>query len=438
MLIRADRVITVDGERPAAVGIKAGRIALIDTVDADLQARVEHRLAAHQVLLPGLVDTHVHLQDPGHTSWEDFNSGTRAAAAGGITTLVDMPLDSLPVTVDTHALATKIAAATGRIHVDVGFWAGLTPDNLDQLTELHAAGVLGFKCFLANTGLPEFPPISPDTLRSALTRLKTLNVPLLVHAEDADAMDAEPAVSGSSYPDFLARHPAHIEERAVATVIAAVRDTGGSAHIVHVSTASAAALIQDAQQEGLPITAETCPHYLAIAAQEVPPGNTRFKVCPPIRDGANRDGLWSHLESGTLAMVVSDHSPCPLEDKHLDTGDFGEAFGGVTSLQVSLPVVWTHARQRGHTLSDVVGWMATRPAEWAGLPQKGAIGVGKDADFCVFSPDETFLVDDAELHHRQPLTPYAGRQLHGVVEQTWLRGEPIAFDTPRGQPIRRA
>lgn len=436
-LVRAERVITLDGERPAAVGINGGRIVAIEAIDTTTEARVELRLEADHALLPGLIDTHVHLQDPGHTDWEDFDSGTRAAASGGITTLVDMPLDCLPVTVNVQALAAKVAAASGRLHVDVGFWAGLIPSNLDQLANLRAAGVIGFKCFLANTGLPEFPPISPQVLRAAMIELKTVDAPLLVHAEDADTLDAQHHNPGRSYADFLSAHPASIEERAVMTVIDAVRATGGRAHIVHVSTASAARLIQAAQQDGLAITAETCPHYLTISADEVPDGDTRFKACPAIRDAQNRDELWALVESGTLSMIVSDHSPCPIEAKCLQTGDFSSASGGVTSLQITLPVVWTEARKRGHTLADVARWMATNPARLAGLHHKGAIEVGRDADFCVLSPDDSFVVDDALLHHRQPLTPYSGRKLDGVVVQTWLRGVPISFESPRGELLHR-
>jgi allantoinase len=436
-LLRAERVVTSAGERPAAVGVRGGRIEVVDDLDAPLVAVEEVRVDAGRVLMPGLVDTHVHLQDPGHTDWEDFDSGTRAAARGGITTLIDMPLDSLPVTVDVDALKLKVHAATGRIHVDVGFWGGVTPTNLHLLADLYDAGVFGFKCYLANTGLDEFPPISADVLESALRQLDRFGGLLLVHAEDGDALDRAPATGGRTYRHFLDAHPVSIEVTAVARVIEAVRATGGRAHIVHVSSSAAAARIERAHREGLAISGETCPHYLAISCDEVPDGDTSFKVCPPIRDRSNREELWRLVGSGTLGMVVSDHSPCAIEHKNVDTGDFGAAFGGVSSLQVSLPVVWTEARRRGFAVADVARWMSSKPAELAGLGHKGAIAPGRDADFCVLAPDESFVVRPEDLHHRQPITPYAGRELSGRVVETWLRGERVRFDQPRGRVLDR-
>jgi len=437
-VLRAERVVTADGERAAAVGVRRGRIEIVSEIDTPLLARLEVRLPAGQVLMPGLVDTHVHLQDPGHTNWEGFASGTRAAARGGITTLVDMPLDSLPVTVDVDALKVKIAAANGRLHVDVGFWAGVTPTNVHLLKDLHLAGVFGFKCFLANTGLPEFPPVTLEGLRAALRELSTLGGLLLVHAEDQDALEHAPATAGRDYEKYLKARPESIEGTAVAQVIAAVRDTGGRTHIVHVSTSSAAAMIASAQREGLAVTAETCPHYLALSCAEIPNGDTSYKACPPIRDQMNCDELWASVAAGPLGMVVSDHSPCGIEHKNLDSGDFDTALGGVSSLQVSLPVMWTEARLRGYTLADVARWMSARPAALARLARKGAIAPGRDADFCVLAPDETFVVDPATLHHRQPITPYAGRTLSGVVVETWLRGQRVAFDRPRGRVLNRS
>ncbi len=435
LVIRAARVVTPAGERAAAVGIRGGRIAAVEPFDAELPAGREIVLDEQHALLPGLVDTHVHLQEPGHADWEGFDSGTRAAAAGGVTTVVDMPLDSVPVTVTVDGLAAKLAAAVGRGHVDIGFWGGVTPDNIERLAQLHERGVLGFKCFLADTGSPDFPPIGDADLRRALRVLAGFGGRLLVHAEDGAAVALVPAGAGGDYARFLAARPPGIEDAAVATVIAAVRDTGYAAHVVHVSSAGSAALIADARAAGLAVTAETCPHYLTLADTDVPHGGTAYKVCPPIRDAANRDALWAQLAGGGLDMVVSDHSPCAVGDK--GAGDFDTAFGGVSSLQVSLPATWTAARRRGFGLADLAGWMSTRPAELAGLPRKGAITVGRDADLCVFAPDETFVVDPGALHHRQPLTPYAGRRLAGVVVQTWLAGRPVDFDHPRGRLLRR-
>jgi allantoinase len=436
-LVRAERVITPEGERAACIGIRGGRIARVDPPDVPLPAAREHHVGADVVVMPGLVDTHVHLQEPGNSSWEGFDSGTRAAAAGGITTVVDMPLDSLPVTVDIPALEAKRRAARGRCHVDVGFWAGVTPFNLRGLRELHDAGVYGFKCFLANTGLPEFPPVTAGEMATALGELSGFGAVLAVHAEDEGVLAATPEAPSRSYLDFLAAHPEEGEVLAVTAVIAATRASGGRSHIVHTSTARAAELVRAAQRDGVRVTAETCPHYLALTSADVPDGDTSFKACPPFRDPANRDALWQALLAGPLGMVVSDHSPCAVEHKALRSGDFAQALGGVSSLQVSLPVVWTHARRRGVGLSDVADWMARRPAEVMGLEGKGAIAPGNDADLCFLAPDETFTVDPAQLMHRHPITPYAGQRLYGVVRETWLRGRRVDFTRPGGELLTR-
>jgi allantoinase len=428
LVLRAARAVTAAGERPAAIAVTAGRIVSIEEFTADLPARTEIHVAEDVVLLPGLVDTHVHLQDPGRADWEGFESGTRAAAAGGITTLVDMPLDSLPVTVTVSALQAKRAAAAGRCHVDVGFWGGVTPDNRQQLRELAAAGVLGFKCFLANTGIAEFPPVTPDELAAAL---ETLEDVLLVHAEWPEP--GPPAAPGNGvYRDFLDRYPQDAETRAVACVLDAARRTGGRAHIVHVASGAAAAMIADARHAGVAVTAETCPHYLMFSANDIPDGATAFKVCPPIREASDREQLWFWLNAGAVDMVVSDHSPVGEKST-----DFASAPGGISSLQLSLPVTWTAARQRGIPLSRLVSWMSTRPAELAGLTRKGALAVGRDADFCFLAPDERFIVDPVALAHRQPITAYAGTELFGVVRETWLRGQRVDFTQPRGHLLSR-
>ncbi|MFF0746758.1 allantoinase AllB [Streptomyces sp. NPDC004111] len=431
-VIRAPRVITPDGERPAAIGVLAGRIAFVEDIETDVQAPTDIRLEDDVVVLPGLVDTHVHLQDPGHTEWETFDSGTRAAAAGGITTVVDMPLDSLPVTVTLSALETKRQAATGRCHVDVGFWAGVTPDNLHSLRELHDAGALGFKCFLANTGIDEFPPVSPEQVEAALNELSGFDGVLLVHAEDP--LPPRPELSRvTRYQEFLSQYPPETETRAVSRLIdIAARSHHGRLHIVHVSNADSAAMIYRARRDGIAISAETCPHYLAFSSADIPEGGTEFKVCPPIRGAEHRTRLWEYLRRGALDMVVSDHSPSAAAYKRDEGGDFTHAPGGISSLQISLPAVWTVARQKQVPLSEVALWMATRPAELAGLATKGLVAPGRDADFCVLAPDERFTVDPAELAHLQPRTAYAGRTLYGVVRQTWLRGFPIDFSHPRG------
>jgi allantoinase len=430
LVVAARRVVTGGAVRPARVGVAGGRIAAVAPWAADLPADRTVVLDDDAVLLPGLVDTHVHVNEPGRTEWEGFATATAAAAAGGITTILDMPLNSLPPTVDPAALAVKRAAAAGRVHVDVGFWGGAVPGNLGGLTTLLDAGAYGVKCFLLDSGVPEFPPLDPDQLRTALTELSTVDGLLIAHCEDPATV--RPSPSSRDYADFLASRPPEAETRAVAGLIAAARETGARVHVVHVSAAEVLPLLRDAVADGVRITAETCPHYLALAADQVPAGATQFKCCPPVRAATNRDALWAGLAEGTLSCVVSDHSPCPAELKRFDTGDFGAAWGGISSLQLSLPVVWTAAVARGLSLVDVALWMADRPAALAGLRPKGSIAPGYDADLVAFAPDEEFVVDVAALRHRNPISPYAGRTLRGVVRRTWLRGVPVG-DRPAGR-----
>ena len=439
LVMRAERAVVDGAPAPYSIGVAGGRVVAVEPgLDAlaDAGAARHAQLGSDVVLLPGLVDTHVHLQDPGNTEWEDFESATRAAAAGGITTLVDMPLDSVPVTVSLDALEVKRSQARGRVRVDVGFWAGVTPTNLAELAGLHDAGVMGFKCFLANTGLPEFPPVDVAQMRSAMAELARLDALLIVHAEDAGEIDRQPEASTRRYLDFLASRPKQIENVAVTAVIDAARETGGRAHVLHLSSGDGVSLLAAAQRAGVPVTAETCPHYLALTAEEVPDGATEFKTAPPIREAANNQRLWDGLADGTIGLVVSDHSPCTPDMKHVHSGDFGGAFGGSASLQLTLPIVWTAARNRGFGIEDVARWMSTGPAGLTRMRHKGRIAVGYDADFCVLAPEETFVVDPDRLHHKQPLTAFAGRTLAGVVRQTWLRGEPVG-DTPRGELLDR-
>jgi allantoinase len=331
----------------------------------------------------------------------------------------------------------KRKSAQGQCFVDVGFWGGAVPGNLGELTALHAAGVFGFKCFLVHSGVDEFPPLLPADLGDYLRVLRSVDGLLIVHAEDADVIGETPSPHSEHYQDFLSSRPRVAENRAISHVIEAVRATGGRAHILHLSSSDALPLIAEARREGVRITTETCPHYLAFAAEDIPEGATQFKCCPPIREGANREQLWTGLADGTIDCIVSDHSPCTPELKRLDLGDFAEAWGGISSLQIGLPVVWTEARRRGFSLADVTRWMAERPALVAGLQRKGRIEPGYDADFCVFAPDEAFTVDPAALFHRNPITPYGGRRLQGVVRSTWLRGQELAGDEPRGHLLSR-
>ena len=437
LLIRAPRAIVGDGEGAYAIGITDGRVAVIGSLDMAASADQTMVLGSDVVLLPGLVDSHVHICEPGNTDWEGFSSATRAAAAGGITTLVDMPLDSLPTTVTVAALEIKRRAASGQCYVDVGFWGGAIPGNLADLEPLHEAGVLGFKCFLCDTGTEDFPGISPVHMEEVLRITGKLDALLIVHAEDAEAMAKIPGASGKNYLNFLRSRPRGIENLAIAQVIEAARATGARAHILHLSSSDALPMIQSARREGLRLSAESCPHYLTLCAEEIADGATAAKCGPPIREAANRELLWRGLADGILEMVVSDHSPCTVAMKELETGDFGAAWGGVSSLQVSLPVLWTEARKRGFSLANVVNWMATRPAQLAGLMRKGRIAIGLDADFCVFAPDERFTVIPAALHHRNPVTPYAGRTLTGVVHDTLLRGKAVKPDVPTGELLSR-
>jgi len=316
--------------------------------------------------------------------------------------------------------------------VDVGFFAGIVPGNLAEVSALDAAGVLGFKVFLLDSGVAEFGHLDRAGLEDALRAVKACGSRLFVHAEDADTIASAPATNGRGYADFLASRPKAAEDVAIAAVIDAARRTEARAHIVHLSSSDAIPMIFAAREAGVALTVETCPHYLSLAAERIPDGATQFKCCPPIREESNRDALWAALAMGIVDCVVSDHSPCVAGLKRLDSGDFGAAWGGIAGLQLSLPVVWTAARDRGHGLADIARWMAERPARLAGLPRKGRIAVGMDADLCVFAPAEKFTVDVSRLRHRNPVSPYHGMELRGVVRGCWLRGIEVTGEHPRG------
>jgi allantoinase len=415
LVVRSRRAVLPEGERPAAVAVADGRIAAIADHDAALPAAEDVELG-DVALLPGLVDSHVHVNEPGRTEWEGFATATRAAAAGGVTTIVDMPLNSLPPTVTADALAVKRSAADGRCAVDVGFWGGAVPGNTGELRRLHDAGVYGFKCFVSPSGVEEFPELDEEGIRAAMTEIAAFGGLLIVHAEDPGRL-TEP--TGPGYAEFLASRPPSSEGAAIALVARLARQTGCRTHIVHLSDAGSLPLLAEWRGLGARISAETCPHYLTLTAEDVPEGGTQFKCCPPIRGAGNREGLWQALADGLISCVVSDHSPCVPE---LKKGGFDTAWGGISSLQLGLPVVWSAARARGHGLADVARWMSSGPAELTGLAAKGGIAVGRDADLVAFAADRTFVVDPAALRQRHPVTPYAGRELSGVVETVWLRG----------------
>jgi len=436
LVVRSRRAVLPEGTRPASVAVSGQAIAAIGDYDAPLEAGREVDLG-DLVLLPGLVDSHVHVNEPGRTEWEGFATATRAAAAGGVTTICDMPLNSLPPTISVAALAEKRAAAAGQCWVDVAFWGGAVPGNAASLLPLHEAGVVGFKCFLLDSGSPEFRPLEVAELRSVLGTLAAVDALLIVHAEDT--AEIKPA-SGRDFGSFVASRPPVAERRAIEKVISGAAATGARAHIVHLSAAECVAMIAGAKAAGIRLTVETCPHYLYFAAEQVPEGATEFKSCPPVRDSINREALWRGLEAGVIDCVVSDHSPCLPELKQFGSGDFGAAWGGIASLQLGLSAVWTVARRRGRALDDVVRWMAAGPAELAGLPAKGRLSVGCDADLVAFDPDAEYVVDAAKLQHRHPVTPYAGRTLTGRVRQTWLRGTALLdaeSGAPDGEPVGR-
>jgi allantoinase len=438
--IGGQHVVTPEGVRAAAVVIRGEKIELV-TTRARLPAGCPFEDVGTCVLLPGLVDAHVHINEPGRTEWEGFQTATRAAAAGGITTLVDMPLNCAPVTTTVDALNRKLAAAERKLWVDCGFYGGVVPGNADHLGALAAAGVLGFKAFLCHSGIDDFPKVTEADLRAAMPRIAATGLPLLVHAELVDA-SGDVTYPPRSYVSYLASRPRHWEHDAIRLVLALAGEFGCPVHIVHLSLADALPLIRQARAGGVRLTVETCPHYLYFAAEEIPDGDPRFKCAPPIRERDNRARLRAALREGWIDTIGSDHSPAPPGLKHLDTGDLQRAWGGIASLQLMLPLVWTMAREWSDVdFGDLIKWLSGRPARLVGLDgRKGALAAGYDADLVVFHPDAEFTVTAASLYHRHKVTPYEGLRLHGRVERTYLRGHKV-FDagqfekTPRGTPL---
>jgi allantoinase len=415
--IRSNRVVLGDEVRPASVEHSGGKIVRIADGPADLDL-------GDLVLMPGLVDTHVHVNDPGRSDWEGFETATRAAAAGGSTTIVDMPLNSIPPTVDLAALETKRRAAKGRLSVDVGFWGGLIPGSEPALALLAGSGVCGFKAFMVDSGVPEFPALTTEELRRALPLLAEVGLPLLIHAEDSLLL-APMQGDRSVYRNYLDSRPAEAEASAVATLAELTAGTGSRVHVVHLSSAEAVMALRAGSAT---MSGETCPHYLTFDAGDVESGATGFKCAPPIRDADNRESLWEALGEGVISMVVSDHSPAPADLKAVESGDFEMAWGGIASLELRLPATWTGAFERGFSLAEVARWLATAPADLAGLESKGSIAEGMDADLVAFDPDGVTLVSGGQLRQRHSLTPYEGMSLRGAVVSTVLRGRTVFED----------
>ncbi len=451
LVVRGERVFTPVGERPAAVHIDRKRGVIVAVTEPEAAPPgVETIDAGSKCLIPGLVDTHVHINDPGRTEWEGFETATRAAAAGGVTTLVDMPLNSIPPTTTLEGLEAKVRALEEKATVDVALCGGLVPSNASgALAELFREGVVAFKCFLAESGVGEFSHVHETELRAGMRELVRIDAPLFVHAELPEPLsEGEKAAMGLDprrYATYLASRPRKAEDAAIDLVLRLVRETGARAHIVHLSSSDALAIVRRAREEKARLTVETCPHYLTFASEEIPDGATEYKCAPPIRERNNREKLWDALREGLIDQVVTDHSPSTAELKCSDSGDFMKAWGGISSLQLGLAAVWTEARARGRTVRDVVEWMCAAPARLAGLAgRKGAIATGYDADLVVWDPDAEFTVDAAALEHRNKITPYQGRRLVGSTLRTILRGETIyergvGFGTRRhGRWLRRS
>jgi len=430
-ILRSRRVVTPQGTRAATVHIKGERIERVGEFDE--RADVDY---GDLVVMPGLVDSHVHVNEPGRTEWEGFETATRAAAAGGVTTIVDMPLNSIPPTTSVEALMTKAEAMEGKCLVDVGLWGGAVPGNADALQEMLEKGALGFKCFLVDSGAPEFGHLDRDGLRQSLETLRDTNAPLLVHAEVPEFIGQ---AEGRSYRRYLESRPREAEDAAIDMLVAECADIGTRTHIVHLSSAGGLDRLRQARDASLPLTAETAPHYLHFEAESIPDGAPAFKCAPPIREHRNREELWNGVREGLLTAIVSDHSPCPPGLKRLSEGDVEHAWGGIASLQFGLSIIWSERRL---TLERIAELMCSGPASIAGLDRKGKIAAGFDADLIVFDPEARFEVTEEIIQHRHKVTPYAGEELRGVVRTTFLRGRKVWDDgrqigTPTGKWVKR-
>ena len=439
----ARRVITPAGIHPAAILVKGEQIHAVVSPDQVSSGDYEIHDFGDAVILPGLVDSHLHINDPGRAEWEGFETATRAAAAGGYTLVVDMPLNCLPATTTVAALEAKREAAQGRCRVDWAAWGGVVHNNQNDIEALAASGVRGFKCFLVNPGIDGFTMVTEKQLRAALPHVARTGLPLLVHAELPGpielATEALASADWSCYSTYLRSRPDEAELAAIRLMLALCREYGFRLHIVHLSTSRALPELRAARDEGLPVTVETCPHYLHLSAEAITNGATLSKCAPPIRSRENCERLWQGLKDGTIDLVVTDHSPCPPAMKGLAEGNFRTAWGGIASLSMALPLMWTEAGERGFTLRDVSRWMAAAPARLAGCDtRKARIAAGCDADFVVFDPDREFVVTEERLHYRHRVSPYLGETLRGLVKATYLRGNPVFAEGEfHGEPAGR-
>ena len=446
LVLRSRRVVVGDRLVPATLEIEGGRIAAVREGEAAPSPGAID--LGDRVLMAGLVDAHVHINEPGRTEWEGFVTATAAAAVGGITTIVDMPLNCIPVTTTRAALAIKAREAQGRCAVDYAFWGGVVPGNASELEGMIDAGVAGFKCFLVHSGIDDFPASTEGDLRQAMPIIARKGSVLLVHAELPGPIEAAEAAQRAHpedprrYETFLHSRPRASENEAIAMMIRLSRELSCRVHIVHLSSSDALPMLAEARRTGVPISAETCPHYLTFAAEDIPDGATQYKCCPPIRERDNRDRLWQGLRDGILDVVVSDHSPCTPALKVPEKGDFLDAWGGIASLQFGLSSIWTEASARGFAITDLARWMSRGSARLAGLARKGRIEVGCDADLVVWDPDGSFAPSTATIRHRHGVTPYLDRPLRGVVEQTFVRGARVhaatgeAIDATRGEWVK--
>ena len=428
MIIRSARVVLPDAVGPASIEIDEGRIvdvtrgsaARFSADDAESADGAGVLDFGPLLISPGLVDTHVHVNEPGRTEWEGFDTATRAAAAGGVTTIVDMPLNSIPATTTVAALEAKRSAARGQCHVDVAFWGGVVPGNASELHALVDAGVRGFKCFLVPSGVSEFQHVDEADLRDTLPVLAHRRVPLLVHAEAPDHLRHAGGGDPVVYAHYAATRPPDAEVAAIELMVRLAREFGARVHIVHVASAEAVDVVAGAKADGVPVTAETCPHYLTFTAETIPDGATEFKCAPPIRETRHREALWNGLRDGALDLVATDHSPAPPSMKC--PGDFMRAWGGIASLEMALAAVWTRSDPAPGAAMNLASWMSERPAALAGFERKGQIAAGFDADLVVWNPEEHWTVDPETLQQRHKLTPYAGCRLRGRVKTTFVRG----------------